>query len=373
MERNALPPLCLLAGLCASSLCAQSVDLRLVPLRDGLRQEAPGHDLARLAECEAAKEAAKVGFDLAAPTHPLFASAFRDGRLFYLFFKVTENAFGKRAWIVQRIKKTERTWATADAAPQETVSWQVEAFKTLAGSVKGLDEHLGSFALRGAARREVKKEYEIGFATVPGVADGATWPFDDTMLYHVLQPYGEARELYDRVAFQSSRRWTLAVALAQDGSWSVRAPDLGIDAPKQLPDAARAHAVPDPSSSTLVLEAGVGPKGLRIGSSTIADATALLGAPLEDVPAGRYTRNVSYCGALTCNFDGKGHLNTVITRASFAGKTDQGVAHGMSRADVRKALGTPVGEPDAPQWTYPGLLVTFDGLDIVSRLVVVAR
>jgi len=376
MDRIALLPLCLFTALAGAPalLCAQSIDLRLVPLRDGLRQEAPGHDLARLLECGAATEAAKVGLDLASPSHPLFASAFRDGRLYYLFFKSTENAFGERAWLVQRIKKIERTWAAADAAPQQTVSFQVEAFKTLAGSVKGFDQHYGSFALREAARREVDKEYEIGFGTVAGVADGAGWPFDDTQVYHALQSYDESRDLFDRVAFKSSRRWTLTVSLAQDGSWTVRAPELGIDAPKTLPDAARTRVEPDQSSRALVLAAGVGPKGLRIGSSTVADATALLGAPLEDVPAGRYSRNVSYRGSLTCNFDGKGHLNTVITRTPFAGRTDNGIAHGMSRAEVEKALGAPPrGERDAPNWAYPGLLVMFDGLDTVWRLVVVAR
>ena len=374
MDRTALLPLCLFAVPPGVPLRAQSIDLRLVPLRDGLRQEAPGHDLARLVECAAAKEAGKVGLDLAAPAHALFAGACRDGRLFYLFFKATDNAFGERAWLVQRIRKIERTWADAAAAPEETVTFQVEAFKTLAGSPKGADQHFGSFALRGAHRREVRKEYEIGFGTVPGSADGAAWPFDDMQLYHVLQPYGEGHDLYDRVAFTSSRRWTLGVSFAQDGTWSVRAPELGIDAPQQLPDAARARAVPDQSSAAIVLAAGVGPPGLRIGSSTIADATARFGAPLEDVPAGRNGRNVSYRGGLTCNFDGKGHLNTVITRASFAGRTDQGMALGMSRADVEKALGAPPGDArDAPSWTYPGLLVTFDGLDTVSRLVVVAR
>ena len=362
------------AAVAFPPLRAQTIDFRLVTLRDGLRQEAPGHDLARLAECAAAKEAGKVGLDLAAPAQPLLACACADGRLFYVFFKATENAFGEHAWLVQRIRKTERTWAAKDAAPQQAVTYQVEAFKTLAGSLKAADQHLGSYALRGADRREVVKEYEIGFGTVPGVAEGAAWPFDARTLYHVLQPFGEPHDLYDRVAFTQSRQWSLAVSFAQDGTYTVRAPELGIAAPEQLPDAARAHVPADPASRAIVLEAGRGPPGLRIGTSKVADATALLGAPLEDVPAGSASRNVSYRGALTCNFDGNGVLNTIITRAPFAGRTDAGIAHGMARADVRQKLGAPAsGAADAVTWIYPGLVVTFDGFDTVSRLVVVAR
>ena len=148
---------------------ASPPQLRLHPLLDGLRGD-PG---------DLAKEAAKVGLDLQKPDNPLVAWACKDGRLFYAFYKSTEEAFGDRAWMLQRIRKVERTWAGKDAAPEEKVTYQVEAFKTQGGALKSPDQHFGSFGLRGAHRREVVKEYEIGFGELQcGPHPRAACPYD---------------------------------------------------------------------------------------------------------------------------------------------------------------------------------------------------
>lgn len=344
--------------------------LRLIPLVDGMREDAPGKDLARFHETPCGKEAVKVGVDLLRPANPLVAADFQKGRLFYVFYKVTEEAFGDRAWIVQRIKKTERTWARAGAEPETKVTWQVEAFKTMAGELKGADQHFGSFGIRDAVRREIVKEYEIGFGDVPGKATGAAWPFDASKLFHMLQPYGDDASLHDSVQFAHSRRWQLTATLTPD-SWSVVSPELGLDLPKKWPDAKVARPEANAASKATVLTPGVGPAGLQIGTSTAADAEQRLGKPLEDLPAGGNHRNVSYAASLTCNFDGDGKLNTVITRATFAGRTTNGIAHGMSRAEVAKKLGAAKDQPaDASTWTYPGLRIQFDGFDTVRRLVI---
>ena len=147
------------------------LQLRLVPLLDGLLEDTKG-DLAAIATSDVGKEAAKVGLDLAKPPNPYAVAGCKEGRLFYVFYKTTEEAFGDRAWVLQRIKKTERTWKTADAEPEEKVTFQVEAFKTIGGSLKGADQHYGGYSLRGAHRREVVKEYEVGFGEVPGRGSG---------------------------------------------------------------------------------------------------------------------------------------------------------------------------------------------------------
>jgi hypothetical protein len=361
----------LTAAALAQTPAIERPALRLIPLADGMREDAPGKDLARFHETACGKEAAKVGVDLLRPANPLVAADFQKGRLFYVFYKVTEEAFGDRAWIVQRIKKTERTWPNAGAEPETKVTWQVEAFKTMAGELKGADQHFGSFGLRDAHRREITKEYEIGFGDVPGKATGAAWPFAADKLFHMLQPYGDDASLHDSVQFAQSRRWTLTATLTAD-TWSVVSPELGLGLPKRTPDAKTARPAPDAASKTIVLTPGVGPAGLQIGTSTIADATKRFGEPLEDLPAGGNHRNVSYAGSLTCNFDGDGKLNTVITRAAFAGRTSTGITHGMARAEVKKKLGAAKDQAaDAPAWNYPGLRVLFDGCDTVRRLVVV--
>ncbi len=343
------------------------LQLRLVPLLDGLLEDTKG-DVAAIATSDVGKEAAKVGLDLAKPPNPYAVAAYKEGRLFYVFYKTTEEAFGDRAWVLQRIKKIERTWKTADAEPEEKVTFQVEAFKTIGGSMKGSDQHYGGYSLRGAHRREVVKEYEVGFGEVPGTAAGAAWPFDRKRLFHMLQPYEGDSSLYDRVKFHASRRWTLTATLASDGSHRVHSPDLGIDLPKKQPTSELAKVPADPASKALVLIAGHGLAGFSVGKSKREDVDKVLGEPLEYLPAGD-NHNASYRGGLTCNFDPNGVLNTVFTRASFAGSTKEGLRHGMTRDEVQKKLGKIQGGV-GPSWLLPGLVVKFDATGVVQRFVV---
>lgn len=343
------------------------LQLRLVPLLDGLLEDTKG-DVAAIATSDVGKEAAKVGLDLAKPPNPYAVAAYKEGRLFYVFYKTTEEAFGDRAWVLQRIKKIERTWKTADAEPEEKVTFQVEAFKTIGGSMKGSDQHYGGYSLRGAHRREVVKEYEVGFGEVPGTAAGAAWPFDRKRLFHMLQPYEGDSSLYDRVKFHASRRWTLTATLASDGSHRVHSPDLGIDLPKKQPTSDLAKVPADPASKALVLIAGQGLAGFSVGKSKREDVDKVLGEPLEYLPAGD-NHNASYRGGLTCNFDPNGVLNTVFTRASFAGSTKEGLRHGMTRDEVQKKLGKIQGGV-GPSWLLPGLVVKFDATGVVQRFVV---
>ncbi len=343
------------------------LQLRLVPLLDGLLEDTKG-DVAAIATSDVGKEAAKVGLDLAKPPNPYAVAAYKEGRLFYVFYKTTEEAFGDRAWVLQRIKKIERTCKTADAEPEEKVTFQVEAFKTIGGSMKGSDQHYGGYSLRGAHRREVVKEYEVGFGEVPGTAAGAAWPFDRKRLFHMLQPYEGDSSLYDRVKFHASRRWTLTATLASDGSHRVHSPDLGIDLPKKQPTSELAKVPADPASKDLVLIAGHGLAGFSVGKSKREDVDKVLGEPLEYLPAGD-NHNASYRGGLTCNFDPNGVLNTVFTRASFAGSTKEGLRHGMTRDEVQKKLGKIQGGV-GPSWLLPGLVVKFDATGVVQRFVV---
>lgn len=346
-------------------------EIRLVHLFDGLRPEAPDDDPARIAETKTAKNAARYGIDLAKPPHPLFAHAFRSGRVWYVFYKVTENAFGDRPYVIQRIRKTERSWATPDTKPEEKVTYQVEVFKTFAGTLKRPDQHFGDFGHQGLHRREIVKEYEIGFGEVPGACEGTAWPYAPDSLFHMLQAYGPEPGLYERVAFTASRTWSLTVALAMDGTYAIRSPELGIDAPQALPEASAATPRPDAASKDVVLTPGAGPAGAKLGESTADDLQRLLGEPIETAAAGKGHTNLSFAKSLTCNLNADGKLNTVITRPSFAGTTSNGISHGMTRAKVLEKLGVPaVQRADAVTWRYLGMILTFDGFDRVSRIVI---
>ena len=74
---------------------------------------------------------------------------------------------------------------------------------TRQGTTVKPDQHFGQFSLREYARREIIKEYEVGFATIPGVTeDEDPWPFKrgtskgirhDANRDDVLKAYGDPR------------------------------------------------------------------------------------------------------------------------------------------------------------------------------------
>ncbi len=347
-------------------------ELRLTTLKEGL----DGYlDRPKGKEIDAVKAARAVGIDLANPPHPLVAHRFVDGQLFYVFCKTTENAFGDRAYLIQRVKKTERTWPKPDStSPEERVTYLVEAFKSIGGVLKGEDQHFGHFHLNGASRREVIKEYEIGFGEVPTVCEGAAWPYAPGSLYQRIQGYQEEIGLYAKTTFGIARTWSLVVSLAASGAHRVASEALGFDLPSKPLDPAIATPPRDPTSADVVLETGVGTLGVRVGVSTADEVIRALGTPLEDVPAGRDHRLLSFGRSITCNIAPDGLLKTILTRPGFAGKSKDGVAHGLSRAEVKAILGEPAsGASDAEAWTFDGIVVRFDGFDRVSRLVVTKR
>lgn len=364
---------CLVAAAVAQNGPADAIGIRLVPLADGLLDLAPRREPTKHADSELGKLAAAVGVDLMQPDHPLVAAKFDGKRLFYVFFKTTENAFGDRAWLLQRIKKTERTWHEGASAPEEKVTWQVEAFKLMNGALKRPDQHHGSFALRGAKRREIVKEYQIGFGELPGVAAGEAWPFALERLFELIQPYQEAKGRFDDVQFTASRTWSLTVAFAADGAWRVASPEFDLDAPRQLPDRKRAEPAADVASSDVVLERGVGALGVRVGVTKAEDLERALGGVLEDVPVGSNSRALSFARSLSANVAADGVLNTLITRPGFAGRTKEGIRHGMTRADVGKLLLRPATVDASPSWVGDGLVVDFDADGRVRRLVITKR
>lgn len=220
----------------AMSLADGGLRLRLVPVAQGVSEEP---------EIVDAGEAA--GVDVRQPVHPLLIHSFTGGRLFYVFYKTVEDAAGSQQYLLQRIHKVERFYASPDDRnPRVQESYLVEAFKLRDGALKRADQHFGSFALGNYYRREVVKEYEIGFGELPGVATGEGWPFRRNVLYQAIHNYLPDRSLYDQVRFTQSKRWSLQVTFDQSGSYSVKCPELGFDAPRALP-------VPAVASSSRVL------------------------------------------------------------------------------------------------------------------------
>ncbi len=346
--------------------------LRMVHVRDGMRGVTPGRKLENLAKASIYKTAKKAGVDLRAATHPLLVQQYKNGRLFYVFYKTVEGATGKRNYIIQRIKRTERNWAENARDPEIKVTYQVEVFKTFAGALRRADQHHGSYGIHDNEKREIVKEYTIGFAEIPGVCEGEAWPFDKSRDFKMLQPYQEKTGIHDKVGFLSKQDWTLRVSLHADGAYQVASPELGFDAPKQMPGKERAVFIGNPESQGVVLIPGTGIRGLQIGESKEADVVRLLGKPLGVSVARTGSRNLATTIDITTNINPAGTLKTLITRTGFMGKTDQGIGLGAERWEVLKAYGTPSRAPrtDAHSWMYDGILFYFDGFDQVERMVV---
>ena len=346
--------------------------LRMVHLRDGLRGVSPGRKLENLAQSTIYKTAQKVGLDLASRTHPLLVQQYRNGRLFYVFYKTVEGAVGKRNYIIQRIKRTERSWTQTDEEPVVTVKYQVEVFKTFAGALRRADEHHGSYGVYKFEKREIVKEYTIGFAEIPDVCEGEAWPFSLSRDFKMLQPYQEDVGIYDKVAFLSKQDWTLRVSLHEDGTYQVASPELGFNAPQELPGSERAAFIGNPVSKNVVLVPGTGVSGLQVGESEEADVERVLGKPFGVSVAKTGSRNLATPVEITTNIDPKGRLKTLITRTGFMGKTDRGIGLGAERWEVLRAYGVPRKGTDigARSWMYNGILFYFDGFDRVERMVV---
>ena len=105
--------------------------LRLVDLKTGYRGLSPQRDVTRIQETDLFKTAKRAGVDLRKARHPLLVATYEKKRLFYVFYKAAEGAFGDRPYVIQRIKKTERTWKDGAEEPDVRTTWQVEVFKTL--------------------------------------------------------------------------------------------------------------------------------------------------------------------------------------------------------------------------------------------------
>lgn len=356
------------------TLAEGRIDLHMVPLADGLRQTAKKGDLTQIGESTVGKLATKVSLDLAETTRELVALKFTGERLFYVFYKIAGPIQGPVPYIVQRIKKTERTWESKDdKEPEVRVTWQVEVFKTFAGTQKKADQHYGSFGLRTAWRREIIKEYEIGFARIPDVLEGDQWPYKPTRLFEYVQRYQTNIGLYDDLEWRGPHtKWSLAVRFDKEGNYSLRAPELGIDMPTATPaeTLARPKALTTKPAGPLLPGLGIG--SLRIRTSDRAAVESELGRPYLDAIAGtKGNRNLNFATGLTLNMSPEGKLNTLITHPGFAGQTRRGIRHGMTWDEVGAVLGA-----DAPGGTagrrmrLPGLVLSFDAHGRVSRMVV---
>ena len=350
--------------------------LRPLPIAEGIRDVLNvGGDPKKLRAQRTYKLADRNGVDLAKPQKDPVV-AFRRGprALFYVFYKTVEEAFDDQLYLIQRIKRTERNWKTPYSKPETEVTYQTEALKLQWGAQKRGDQHHGRHPLGDWHKREIVKEYELGFGVVPGLCEGDAWPFDPKLLFHCLERYGPERKIFDQVRFSRSAKWTLTVELDAKGGYALRAPELGIDLPAKPTDPARCVPEADAGSRELVVVRGKGLRGAGTGEKLLPSLEKLGGSMLHKTTLPNGSSYYSFASRVTAQLRKNGDLSILLTRRGFAGQTALGARHGDSRARIMELYGVPKRQyTDSAWWDYGDIVFWFTGTHRVGRIFVRVR
>lgn len=359
--------LALLSGLPATGQDENTpLELHLETIKTGNLLTNYGDEPEKFAATPMVQAARRLGVDPGDPAHPFLVHQCRDGRCFYLFYNTVFNV-PDQAYLIQRVKKTD-TVVDAVGKTSVTTNHLVEVFKSADGKLPGADQHFGYFSLRGAKRRTITKEYEIGMGSVPEHAAPGAWPFKG-LLYKCLQNYQLEPDLYDQVKLKQVKRWSMILSFDAKGNYELRVPELDVDVLVRVPGAAGPPAPPEAGKET-VLREGRGVKGLTVGLSTAADVRRVLGKP-KKITAHANAKNYWYDGFF-CNVNGLGTLNTIFSDAGFSGKTSKGIRLGDNVAVLKKVYGKPSAEGASTiTFSQHGILFHLNADGEVRKIVVI--
>lgn len=209
---------------------APTVSLRLVPLAEEILATTG-------TEGETLKKARRFGLDPAKLPSPFVAHVWQADRkrLFYVFGNVFEAANAPRPWLIQRIRRTERLFPANGSPPVTEIAHSVQVFRLRDGATSGINQHDAIYSLGQSARREIVKEFEVGFGEIDGVLEGLSWPFEQRSTAKMLQTDEEDATLFKSVRFTTSIKWSIKVVIEKDGTYSVACPELGFELPRKLP------------------------------------------------------------------------------------------------------------------------------------------
>jgi hypothetical protein len=182
------------------------------------------------------KNMLKRGLDLLArPVDEKLWSEFKNKSVYYFFFTNIESPITEK-FLIQRVKKVVRFFKDGKAEPyKEETTYLVEAFKTwtgypeVEGTIKRADGHDAIFSSIGKKKTKVVyKEFETGVGTIDGIAeDNTIWPFEARSLYFGTKYDNKGKELFNKVKFTDSMKWSLNVEVKRDG-YLVESPELGL-------------------------------------------------------------------------------------------------------------------------------------------------
>jgi len=280
-----------------------------------------------------------------------------------MFYNTVHNI--RAGYLVQRIKMTD-TVVDSEGKTSVTTKHLVEVFMPKGERLPGADQHFGYYPLRGASRRTITKEFEIGIGSVPGHAAPGDWPFKG-QIFKLLQGYQAEPGLYEKVQCKQPKRWKICLSFDAHGNYTFQIPEFGVDVAVQVPADAGPPA-PPALGKNLVLQEGKGLKGLVVGKSTLAGVKRVLGEPRK-VTAHAHAKNYWYEG-FTCNVNGAGTLNTIFSEPGFAGQTAKGIRHGTGIGALEKAYGKSGRVANSITYYQHGISFHLDAEQRVSKIVV---
>ena len=216
-----------------------SLGLRLVTIDTGNRLSSIGNDPKRFQQTGVYKAAQTCGVSIAPSDNPFVACAFKNRRMFYLFYNVVTRVPGLQhqlgePYLIQTVKRTITDYPL-HGKPISHVNYLVEAIKTRQGVSKKPDQHYGNFGIYKFERRKIVKEFIIGKGSIQGIATAGKWPFDPGILYKSIQNYQPEPDSYDKCTFTTSKKWTLVVEFDRYGNYSMKSDELGIEIMFRVP------------------------------------------------------------------------------------------------------------------------------------------
>lgn len=172
--------------------------------------------------------AKKAGIDLFKELPQYHSVGFKNGQFFLLFYNSARVAGCEKEYLIQRVKitKTFLNQNNEEAKPPEEM-FLVEVFKiNKLGELKRADEHHASYSIGNTYKRKTVVECEIGCGKIPKHIEGNKWPFEDNILFEIVQNYSPTPGLYNDVVFDFSESFKHEFEMIRDGRYSLTLPEF---------------------------------------------------------------------------------------------------------------------------------------------------
>ena len=150
----------------------------------------------------------------------------RNDDFFILFYNQIQSLGCPREYLIQKVLLEKVRIGKFNKIHHEK-EYLVEVMEIDGGgSLKGGsgDEHYRMYNLGLNSERFTEVTLEMGCGEIPGVVEGDNWPFDESILYKLIQDYAGSPGLYDKVEFDFSETFKFSFKFSKDRNPQVVVP-----------------------------------------------------------------------------------------------------------------------------------------------------